>query len=190
MLVRAFDELLQRRDQIVGGDRIGGRTQPDVIDAFENHEPLDARLRQHIAIEAGQRVDARAVAQKAITRDALVQHGDVRAARSGQPAEQETWPTMIGVRRRDRAIGDGVSKSHNRRSVGSGGNIDVRQEIERLRGRSIGDGCLPRCIAFLGNVGGVQSDGVHGVSPTRCRVRTDAHSKIARDGDVQDLPHR
>ena len=71
MLMRPFDELLQRRDQIVRAHRIAGRrtgpqSEANVIDPFQYHEPLHARLRQHVAIESGQRVHACAIAQQPV----------------------------------------------------------------------------------------------------------------------------
>ena len=142
--MRPFDELLERRDQIVRADRvarrrIGPRAKADVVDPLHNHEPLHARLHQHVAIEASQRADARAVAQYPIAGDALIQYGDVRATRGRQTAGQKAGPATIGIGRRHRAIGDGISKSDDRRRIRRRGHIDIGQPIIRLRGGGVRD---------------------------------------------------
>ena len=92
----------------------------EIVDAFQHDHVLHARLRQHVAIEARQRVDAeadirRAVVQDAIAADAGVEHADLRAAAPRlQTVRQNVRPAMIGVHGGAGAVGDRIAERHHR----------------------------------------------------------------------------
>ena len=79
--VRALDDLLMRGDQILGRHRIGRgrpRADPDIVDALHHDDPFHAGLAEHVAVEAGQRGNPGAIAQQAVSRNALIDDRQIR----------------------------------------------------------------------------------------------------------------
>src|SRR6185437_3573255 len=67
-----LDELAVARDQIIGADVIFGRCpgngrEADVIDAFEENDPVDTRSTEDVAVEARERTRAAPIVQHAIS---------------------------------------------------------------------------------------------------------------------------
>ena len=91
----ARDQLPVAGDDVLGG-RLGivqgqaGARPADVVDAHHQDDRVGVRLAKHIALEAGERIGAHAVAQHLGARDALVEHGDRRAA-GHRPAASARW---------------------------------------------------------------------------------------------------
>ena len=134
----AFDHLGESGDDVFRGDRFrggrGGAGVANVVDAFENHEVFHARLREHVGIEAGKRVDAelrtfggRAFVENAVAADTHVHDGEFGTG-FAQARGEGIGPAVIGVHCGARAVGDGVAKRHDRAGGGRGEDIHAGQK--------------------------------------------------------------
>ena len=107
----AGEDVVGGRLRIVQGE--AGARPADVVDAHHQDHRVGMRLAQHVALEAGERIDAHAVAQHLGARNALVEHGDRRAAAIGQPLRQMVRPAVVAVDGRAVAVGDGIAERHD-----------------------------------------------------------------------------
>ena len=73
LIVCPGDNLIVSRDDF----RRTGVPSTEVVDAFEDDQPLDPGLSQHIAIEAGHHVGAEAAHQNRVAANALVENRHV-----------------------------------------------------------------------------------------------------------------
>lgn len=76
----ARDDLLESLDQAVADDLLGLRVRrlvADIVDAFEDHGVLDARLGEDVAVDATHRVRPEAVCEDAVAAGGLVEDADV-----------------------------------------------------------------------------------------------------------------
>ena len=97
---------------------------------------------------------------------------------------RKAGPATIRVGRGHRAIGNGIAESYDGGCIRGRGDIDVGQEVERLRCGCVRHGGCGGGVAFLGNIGSVQPDGVHGVRGGAGRY-VNAHGQIALSGNIQ-----
>ena len=132
VIVCAEDHLLHRADEVVGGDErevgrsgSGGASGPvHIVDALEDEEVFDSGLGDDVAVEAGECADACAVAEDAVSGDALVDDGDFGGGGIGyESLGEDAGPAAIGVGCGGGAVGDGVAEGYD--GVGVGGCLDV-----------------------------------------------------------------
>ena len=109
LLIRA-DDALHQNNMFRGTHFPFSRKLAQIVHAFENdHEP-DASLRQNIAIETRQRIEAGSIGQQTITADTLIQHADIMKPGSVESARQYVRPAIIAVRRCAVSIRNRVAK--------------------------------------------------------------------------------
>ena len=90
----------------------------DVVDAFHQHDPLEAGRRENVAVEPRQSARAEqilgVIVQDAVAADAGVDHADGRGVRArGETLRQPVGPAVIGVHLRMIAVGDRVAERDN-----------------------------------------------------------------------------
>ena len=133
--VRALDDLFVREDDVVGRRRplaFGARNGrvTNVVDPLENDQPLHVWLRQDVAVEAGKRIRAHAVAEEPISAKRQVEHGDRRVrARGMEPACQVVGPAIVAVGGRSSSVADRVAKNGNRRCRCARQHLHTAEEI-------------------------------------------------------------
>ncbi len=164
MGVRLFDDLAVGRDEVLSGEAFAGGSKAvaDVIDAFENHQPLDARLAEDVAVEAGQGARACAVMQHAVAANALIRDAEVGSLLlGGEAGGQQGGPGVIGLGGGAGAVSDGIAEGHD--GAGGGGRIHVDggQPVVRLGGGGVGQGGAAGEVAGA-DIGGVQGGPVAG----------------------------
>jgi hypothetical protein len=87
----------------------GGRAA-NVVDAFENHGVADARVGEHVTVDAAECVRAQTITQDAVTTSCEVAKGDVRGlGRLLKAGEKAVGPAVVLVGCRATAVGDGVA---------------------------------------------------------------------------------
>ena len=156
--MRHRDDLSICRDQVVLL-----RAAVDVVDAFEQRDPLDAGLVECVMEEAHHA--AAVVAQNTIPGNARVHHADVRGGLVLlQPRGENGGPFAVGVERGLVAVGDGIAEGHNGSGIGGRDDVHAGEIVIRLgdSGR-VRDGGLRGEVAFLRDVGRVQREAVVGL---------------------------
>ena len=75
----------------------GGEIRPpDVVDPHHDHDGIRARMAEDVAIEAGERVLAHAIAENTRAGDPLVQHRDFGAG-GDDPLGKDVRPAVVFV---------------------------------------------------------------------------------------------
>ena len=193
MHVRALDQLLHAADQIVGvmafsGAALARVALPDVVDAFQNHHPLHARLRDHVAVEARQGIGGGALAQNAIAGDALIHDGEIpgggtassrAASRLGQLALASLVEVAPSVMESPKATISPVL-------AGARTSTLERKYQERVVWTSPKLGDAGHIAEH--EIGGVQAGGVHGQGAGILgEVDTDGELRQLGDGQVNRI---
>ena len=115
------------------------RRSTNVIHALEDHRVPDARVGEHVAVDAAECIGAQTISKNAITACCKVAEGDVLGrATLLEACEKEVGPAVVLVCCGAAAVGDGVT--HNQQAAnGLGGpGLDAREEVPMrctLRGR-------------------------------------------------------
>ena len=107
LLIRGFDPLDKLRVRCSGDFAVAGETAK-VVHSLKDDEPAHSGLRQHVAIEARERVRPQAVDQQVVSADSLIQDADVARRRlkpcsrwastsvqRSLPLVVEAWPSVM-----------------------------------------------------------------------------------------------
>src|SRR5207247_8119762 len=87
--------------------------EPDVVDALEHDQVRDARLTEHIMIEARERVDSVPVAEQTIAADSYVENAHLHV-RLGKPFCEMIGPPVVCVDSRMGSVGNRIAECDNR----------------------------------------------------------------------------
>ena len=110
------------------GHRMVARENAEIVDPLEHDQIAHAGLREHVAVEPGERVGAEPVAQHAIAADPVV---DERQPRSGgEPGREHVGPAIVAVGGGAVPVGDRIAECDDRPAAA--GDIDTRCEIPML----------------------------------------------------------
>ena len=145
--VRTLDQLAEPGDQFSRrGQRrsaqAAGPAQAEIVDPFEHDDVRDAALHQRLTVEPRKRARTDALREHAIAGDADVQHarhgglGGLAAPGAGrlghQPPGKVIGPAVVGIRRRQRAVGNRIAECDDGANRFRGRYLDARQEEPRL----------------------------------------------------------
>ena len=101
----------------------------NVVDGFENDDVLHARLRDHVAVEAGERAGAGVVMQDAVAANALVKHADVGGLWVGEQAAGEfVGPACVLVYGGEGSVGNAVAERDDGGRLGGHFDVNAFQE--------------------------------------------------------------
>ncbi len=116
MGVGTHDHLVESKDEFRGRGAVGNAVQAaNVVDALENEQIFCSALRDHIAIEARQRVDAGSIPQNLVAADGFIQYRKFAILWIGlQASRQLIRPSLVGVDGGFCAIGDGIPDGNDR----------------------------------------------------------------------------
>ena len=107
---------------------------PAMIGAEHDNDVRDARLRQHVAVEAPKPAVTAHIMQDAVAAEPIVHYADRSACAGDEPPRQLIGPTAEGVDRRDVAVGQRVAERDYCERVARGEHVDAAKE--RTTGRS------------------------------------------------------
>ena len=187
--VGAVDDLLiggeDARDEsgvFCGGNFAEAREATEVVDGFEDDEPADAGLRDHVAIEASERVGAEAVGEEVVAADALVEDPDIVRGRRGLEAlGEDVGPAVVAVGGGGVAVGDGVAEGNDGSCAGGGEDVDAGELIPVLDLLCVGKIACGDEIAVKVVRGGAGA-GVAGFTCGR-RVKVNSDGEVRERGD-------
>ncbi len=123
---------------VVGGRDFGEAGESaEIVDAFEDDDPLHGGGGEDIAIEAGEGVGTEAVGEQVIAADALVGDSDVAGCGRGlQALGEDVGPAVVAVGSGAVAVGDGVAEGDDGGGRGFGAALDREPRRFRRSGTS------------------------------------------------------
>src|SRR4029077_19065651 len=159
--------------------------ETDVVDPFEQHNVSYAWQRQGIAVEASQGIDTdaadagnEAVAQQAVTDDALIDHRYVKSFRHlCQTTDEIAWPIVVCLHGGPIAVGDRVAKRDHQALRRLSRNEHSTDQDGRPRHRGGFDLFRTSIVAMLRDHGTFERERMQ-------RRSSDAFWKIEADADL------